>query len=132
MKQLLQRYDTGELRLADVPVPQATGVHLVMAARASLISPGTERSTVELGRASLLQKARSRPDQVKRVIEKMRTDGLGSVLDAVRAKLQEPFPLGYCSAGVVIAAGPGVHGFAAGDRVVTNGAHGEYVRVPHT
>jgi predicted dehydrogenase/threonine dehydrogenase-like Zn-dependent dehydrogenase len=132
MRQLLQRYDNGEMRLADVPVPGTSGVQLVVETRASLISPGTERSTVEFGRANLLAKARSRPDQVKQVLEKLRTDGLATTMDAVRSKMQQPFPLGYCSAGVVVDVGSRVHGFAAGDRVVTNGPHSEYVRVPHT
>ncbi|CAN5652210.1 bi-domain-containing oxidoreductase [soil metagenome] len=132
MKQLLQRFDNGELRVADVPVPAASGVNLVVEARASLISPGTERMVVELARASLLQKARNRPDQVKQVLQKVRTDGLAVTIDAVRSRLDSPITLGYCSAGVVVETGPRVRGFSAGDRVVTNGAHGEYVSVPHT
>src|SRR6185312_15073348 len=50
---------------------------------------------------------------------------------AVRAKLDQPIPLGYCNAGVVVDAGA-ASGFAPGDRVVTNGAHAEYVRVART
>jgi predicted dehydrogenase/threonine dehydrogenase-like Zn-dependent dehydrogenase len=132
MKQLLQRYDTGEMLLVDVPVPAAGGVQLVIESHASVISPGTERSSVELGRASLLEKARRRPDQVRQVLEKVRTDGFASTFEAVNSKLREPVTLGYCNAGVVIDTGPHVRGFAVGDRVVTNGPHGEYVRVPHT
>ncbi|MCG7528210.1 3-hydroxyacyl-CoA dehydrogenase NAD-binding domain-containing protein, partial [Streptomyces sp. OfavH-34-F] len=37
------------------------------------------------------------------------------------ARTGEPFPLGYCSAGIVDAAGPGVTGFAPGDRVIAMG-----------
>jgi predicted dehydrogenase/threonine dehydrogenase-like Zn-dependent dehydrogenase len=132
MKQLLQRFDTGEMRVADVPIPTATGVNLIVEARASLISPGTERMVVELGRANLLEKARQRPDQVKQVMQKVRTDGLVTTIDAVRSRLASPITLGYCSAGIVVETGPRVRGFAAGDRVVTNGSHGEYVTVPHT
>jgi predicted dehydrogenase/threonine dehydrogenase-like Zn-dependent dehydrogenase len=132
MKQLLQRLDTGELQVADVPVPAASGVNLVVEARASLISPGTERMVVELGRASLLQKARRRPDQVKQVLDKARTDGVISTLEAVRSRLESPSTLGYCSAGIVVDTGARAGGFAVGDRVATNGSHGEYVRVPHT
>jgi predicted dehydrogenase/threonine dehydrogenase-like Zn-dependent dehydrogenase len=132
MKQLLQRYDTGEMRLADVPVPGATGVQLLVETRASLISAGTERSIVEVSRAGLVEKARKRPDQVRQVLDKVRTDGVAATLESVQSKLREPFPLGYCSAGVVVQTGSRVHGFAAGDRVVTNGPHSEYVLVPHT
>ena len=48
-------------------------------------------------------------------------------IDAVRSKLDQPLPLGYCNAGEVIESS--VEGFSAGDRVVSNGSHAEVVRV---
>ena len=132
MKQLLQRLDTGATTLQDVPVPSASGHQLLVETRATVVSAGTERMLVEFGRANVIEKARQQPDKVKQVVAKMRTDGIGPTLDAVRAKLEAPIPLGYCQAGVVVEAGARVSGFAVGHRVVTNGAHAEYVRVPHT
>src|SRR3989454_7395732 len=85
---------------------------------------------VEFGRASLLNKARQQPERVRQVLDKIRTDGLGPTLDAVRNKLDQPLPLGYCNVGVVIELGEGVSGFAVGDRVVSNGKHAEVVSVP--
>ena len=87
---------------------------------------------VDFGRAGWLEKARKQPDKVRQVVDKMRTDGIGPTLGAVRAKLDAPIPIGYCQAGVVVDTGPRVERFAPGDRVVTNGPHAEYVRVPHT
>src|SRR6185437_6084139 len=132
MKQLLQHLDSGDTTVADVPVPAAGNGMMVVEARASLVSAGTERMLVEFGRSGLLDKARSQPDKVKQVLDKVRTDGLRPTIDAVRAKLDQPIPLGYCSAGVVVETGSGAGSFTRGDRVVTNGAHAEYVRVPHT
>jgi len=132
MKQLLQHLDSGDTTVADVPVPAAGNGMMVVEARASLVSAGTERMLVEFGRSGLLDKARSQPDKVKQVLDKVRTDGLRPTIDAVRAKLDQPIPLGYCNAGVVVETGSGAGSFARGDRVVTNGAHAEYVRVPHT
>ena len=132
MKQLLQRLDTGETSLAEVPVPVVSGPNLLVETRATVVSAGTERMLVEFGRSNLLAKARSQPDKVKQVLDKMRTDGIGPTLDAVRAKLDAPIPLGYCHAGVVVGVGSRPGGFVAGDRVVTNGPHSEYVRVPFT
>lgn len=129
MKQLLQRLDNGETRLVDVPVPGASGQSLVVESRASLISAGTERMLVEFGRAGLIDKARQQPDKVRQVLDKMRTDGIAATLDAVRSKLENPIPLGYCNAGVVVQVGPDVRDFAPGDRVVTNASHAEYARV---
>ena len=132
MKQLLQRLDTGATTLEDVPVPAASGAQLLVETRATVVSAGTERMLLEFGRANLLDKARSQPEKVRQVVAKARTEGVGATLEAVRAKLGTPIPLGYCHAGVVVEAGPRVRGFSAGDRVVTNGSHAEYVRVPET
>jgi predicted dehydrogenase/threonine dehydrogenase-like Zn-dependent dehydrogenase len=132
MKQLLQRFDSGEILLTEVPVPTAGGVQLVVQTRASVISSGTERALVEFSRSSLLDKARQQPDRVRDVINKARTDGVLPTLQAVRAKLSDPITLGYCNAGVVVEIGSGVRGFSVGDRVVSNAPHGEYARVPHT
>src|SRR5439155_1258925 len=74
--------------------------------------------------------ALQQPDKVKMVLDKIRTDGLLPTLDAVRNKLDQPLPIGYCNAGVVAELGAGVDGFAIGDRVVSNGKHAEMVCVP--
>jgi len=132
VRQLLSQLDTGSITLREVPVPGASGPNLLVETRATVVSPGTERMLVEFGRGNLLQKVRSQPDKARQVIDKMRTDGVGPTLEAVRAKLDAPIPLGYCHAGVVVDAGPRAGSFAVGDRVVTNGPHAEYARVPHT
>jgi predicted dehydrogenase len=132
VQQLLNHLDTGRITLREVPVPVASGPHLLVETRATLVSPGTERMLVEFGRANLLAKVRSQPDKARQVVEKMRTDGVGPTLEAVRAKLDAPIPLGYCHAGVVVQVGSRPGPFAVGDRVVTNGPHAEYARVPHT
>jgi predicted PhzF superfamily epimerase YddE/YHI9 len=81
---------------------------VVVANAASLVSAGTERYVVELARKSLLGKARQRPDQVRRVLQKIRDEGLIATARQVLAKLDEPMPLGYSSAGVVLECGRGV------------------------
>ena len=132
MIHLLQSLADGSTQLVEVPVPAATGSSVVVESRASVVSAGTERMLVDFGRAGWLEKARRQPDKVRQVVDKMRTDGIGPTLGAVRAKLEAPTPLGYCQAGVVVETGPRVERFAPGDRVVTNGPHAEYVRVAHT
>lgn len=129
MQQVLQPIDGGATEVVETPFP-ACGPHDVLIAnRFSLISAGTERSTVELAKTSLLQKARKRPDHVKRVLEKVRQEGLMTTIRQVRAKLAQPMPLGYSSAGVVIDVGEMVRNFHAGDRVASNGCHAGVVSV---
>ena len=128
MKQLIQNLKNGETVLEEVPAPQAGGQVLIKTTR-SLVSPGTERMLVEFGKGNLLQKARSQPDKVKQVLDKIRTEGLLPTLEAVFKRLDEPLPLGYCNAGVVVQAMGGGR-WAVGDRVASNGPHAEIVSVP--
>jgi predicted dehydrogenase len=130
MKIVLQNLKSGETDLAESPCPQVRAGHLLIRTRASVVSAGTERMLLEFSQANLVEKARLQPDKVRQVWSKVRTDGLLPTLDAVRTKLDQPLPLGYCNAGVVLEVGAGVDGFAPGDRVVSNGYHAEVVRVP--
>src|SRR6266700_283732 len=117
MKQVVQEIGTGKTRLADVPAPACGHGQVLVSARTSLISTGTERHVVGLAKASLLEKARHRPDHVRRVLEKVRTEGLRNTMEQLRAKLDDAMPLGYSAAGVVTECGCSVHEFKPGDRV---------------
>jgi predicted dehydrogenase len=130
MKQILQNLGNGVTTLEDVPAPAVRAGQLLIRSTASLVSAGTERMLVDFGRANLLDKARQQPDKVRMVVDKIRTDGLVSTFKTVQAKLDQPIPLGYSNAGVVIAVGEGVEHFRVGDRVASNGNHAEIVCVP--
>jgi hypothetical protein len=80
MRQLLQNVSTGDLTVEDVPAPQRGPASLLVATRYPLISAGTERAVLELGRASLLSKARARPDLVRQVADSLRTEGVGPTI----------------------------------------------------
>ena len=105
MRQVLQSLRTGEIDLADVPCPAVRPGHVLIRTSMSLISAGTERMLLEFGKGSLIQKARQQPDKVRQVLEKVKTDGLATTLEAVRSKLDQPLPLGYCNVGTVLEVG---------------------------
>ena len=130
MKQILQDLKNGETEIAEVPAPRGRLGHLLIGTTRTLVSSGTERMLVDFGQAGLIGKARQQPDKVRQVLEKVKTDGLAPTLEAVRNKLDQPLPLGYCNVGVVLEVGAGVSGFAPGDRVASNGKHAEIVVVP--
>ena len=130
MKQLLQNLRSGETELVKVPVPQVPEGFCLIQTNRTLVSAGTERMLVEFGKGNLLQKAKSQPDKVKQVIDKIRTDGLLPTLETVFNRLDEPLPLGYCNAGVALDVGRDVPYLKTGDRVISNGAHAEIVCVP--
>jgi len=120
----------GTTLITEAPTPSVSRGSLLIATTTSLISSGTERMLVGFGRASYLEKARQQPEKVKMVLEKIATDGLLTTVDAVRSKLAQPLPLGYCHVGVVSEVGPGVEEFSPGDRVASNGSHADVVKVP--
>jgi predicted dehydrogenase/threonine dehydrogenase-like Zn-dependent dehydrogenase len=130
MKQIVQYFSSGETAIVEAPAPMAVPGSVVIRTSRSLISAGTERMLVGFGKASMLQKARQQPEKVRQVLGKITTDGLMATVDAVRSKLDQPIPLGYCNVGQVIEVGSGVLDFAVGDRVVSNGPHADIVRVP--
>jgi len=130
MKQVLQNLGSGETILEEVPCPRVTPGHLLIRTTRSLVSAGTERMLVDFGKANLLDKARQQPDKVRMVMDKVKTDGLIPTLEAVKSKLDQPLPMGYCNVGTVLEVGSGVSGFAVGDRVASNGKHAEVVCVP--
>ncbi|QDZ06946.1 zinc-binding dehydrogenase [Sphingomonas panacisoli] len=130
MKQIVQQLDSGVTSIIEAPAPNVTSGTVLIRTTHSLISAGTERMLVGFGKASLLTKARQQPERVKDVLGKIRTDGLLATVDAVRSKLGQPLPLGYCNVGEVIAVGSSVTGLKPGDRVVSNGPHADIVRVP--
>ncbi|GGB91814.1 oxidoreductase [Novosphingobium endophyticum] len=129
MKQILQDLSAGKTELVTCPAPPARRGQLLIDTAVSLISAGTERMLVDFGRAGLVAKARQQPEKVAQVLDKVRTDGLLTTIEAVRSKLGQPIPLGYCNVGVVREADSGVEGFRPGDRVVSNGAHADVVSV---
>jgi predicted dehydrogenase len=134
MKQLLQNMRDGKTTFTEIPVPTArTGQALVKVA-ASLVSAGTERMLVEFGEKSLLGKARSRPDLVRQVLDKMQREGALPTIQAAFNRLDQPMSLGYSSAGTILALGPEMDGFKIGQRVACAGGgyavHAEYNIVP--
>ena len=129
MKQVLQNLKDGSTEVADVPCPRVGAGQLLIRTTRTLVSAGTERMLVDFGKASFIDKARQQPDKVRMVLDKVRTDGLMPTIEAVRNKLDQPMPMGYCNVGEVVEVGAGVIGYAVGDRVASNGKHAEVVAV---
>jgi len=134
MKQLIQNYKTGELKLTDVPAPIVKSGGILVRNINSLVSVGTEKLMIDLAKKSLLGKAKARPDLVKQVINKVKTDGLLETYKASMSRLDDPVPLGYSCAGKVMEIGNGVDEFRVGDKVACFGSgyasHSEVVFIP--
>lgn len=134
MKQVLQNRKTGRPFVGEVPVPALQRGRVLVRTVASLISAGTERASVELVSKGLLQEARQRPDLVKAVVAKVKSEGLLNTFASVRDKMAASQSLGYSAAGIVAEVAEDVTEFHIGDRVACAGvgfaSHAEMLSVP--
>ena len=134
MKQVIQNFKTGELYIDEVPNPSISENMVLVENKFSLISAGTERGTVKVGKASLIGKAKQRPDLVAQVLQNIKKEGLKATIDKVKTKLDSLKALGYSTSGVVAASMDSNSKFKPGDRVACAGqdyaSHAEVVAIP--
>jgi len=135
MKQVSQNLRNGIINIDEVPIPGLKDNFILVQNNFSIISSGTEKSKIDTGKKNLLQKAKSRPDLVKKIFEKIKSEGLMKAIKTVNTRLDTPSPLGYSSAGTVVAVGGLVKGIQPGDKVACAGAgyanHAEFISVPN-
>jgi predicted dehydrogenase/threonine dehydrogenase-like Zn-dependent dehydrogenase len=134
MKQIAQNYKSGDLAVLDVPAPTCRPGGVLVRSLYSLISTGTEMMKVNEASMSMVGMARARPDQVKKVIDQVQQQGLGTTYKKVMNKLDSYTPLGYSLCGVVTEVGQGAEEFKVGQLVACAGndqaLHAEYNFVP--
>ena len=134
MKQLIQNFKTGDLYVDELPAPSISSGMVLVENEYSLISAGTERGTVKVAQASLIGKAKQRPDLVAQVLQNIKKEGLSATLNKVRTKLDSLKALGYSTAGTVVASLDKNGAFKPGDRVACAGqdfaSHAELVSIP--
>lgn len=131
MKQLFLMVNDGSVKLIESPLPKVKENFVIVETLYSVVSAGTERGLTSFGSKNLIQKALERPDQIKKVVEKISTDGILTTLDSAFTRLNEPMPMGYSGVGKVVEAGIGVTNISVGDLVAMAGQayHSEVNRV---
>jgi len=134
MKQVFLRMGKGDVVVEDIPPPALKAGGVIVRNAFSLISAGTERASISAGGLGIIQKARERPDLVRKVIDSFSTEGLTATYYKVMAKLSGFTPIGYSSSGIVQEVGEGAGEFSRGDRVACAGVgyanHAQIVFVP--
>ena len=124
----------GKVLGEEVSAPVVSKGSLLIKVVNSCISAGTEISGVSSSGKSLIKRALEQPQNVKKVLDMVKSDGIAKAYAKVKGKLDTGSPTGYSISGVVIAIGEGVSGFEVGDSVAAAGAglanHAEYVDVP--
>ena len=134
MKIVLQNFKTGKLFLTDTPPPNVGEGGVLVNNVASLISAGTEKAIIELAKMNPLQKAKTRPDLVRKILKATSQYGLLDTVNIVRNLASSPIPLGYSCSGMVKTLGKGVTDLQPGTRVACAGLgyanHAEVIFVP--
>lgn len=134
MKQVVQPLSGGQVKVVEVPRPVIGPTEVLVQTIVSVVSPGTERAMTSLAQSGLIAKAKARPDLVRQIVKKAKTEGLSQTVKTVRGRLDEDLPLGYSAAGIALEVGEAVAGIAPGQLVATAGAgkanHAEFQAVP--
>lgn len=132
MKQVLIR--RGGVLVENVPAPLVAPGHVLVQVAYSLISTGTELSSVRNATKPLVSQALEQPSRVRKLTNYLRAHGVRRTVAAVRARLDASSPTGYSCSGTVVQVGDGVTGLSVGDRVACAGAglanHAELVLIP--
>ena len=134
MKQVYQSFNKNTLGVYDVPIPTLKEGMIIVKNVASVISMGTESMVTDFGNKNIIQKAKARPDLVKQVIDKVKTDGLIPTIQSARTSLDNPIALGYSSAGIIENIDKNITDFEVGTSVACAGAgyavHAEQILIP--
>ena len=134
MKQIIQNYKTGILSIENVPSPSVSDDTLIVKNSYSLISSGTERSTVNIAKKNLIEKAAERPDLVKKVIDQVKKEGLAQTSKLVFNRLDSDAALGYSCSVIIQELVKNIDKFVVGQRVACAGqnfaSHAEIISVP--
>lgn len=128
----------GQIIVQEVPVPACGDNEVLVQNMYSIISSGTESSTVKAsskGLIGLAKRLKSNPQLVQRAIEMARREGLRKMMDAAQGQVEARLvPLGYSSSGVVADVGRSITNISTGDKVACAGAgyacHAEVITVP--
>lgn len=122
------------MNVADVPAPALGRGMILVKNYFSVISAGTEKTSVDSRKSSMLQRAKSQPEEVRKVVDEMRRNGFTKTYKRIMSKLDSSAALGYSTAGVVLAVEEGVQDIEVGDTVACAGAeyavHSDVIAVP--
>jgi threonine dehydrogenase-like Zn-dependent dehydrogenase len=114
MKQVFVR-SAREVVVEDVPLPVCGDKEVLVANAYSVISAGTELSAVIRGKRSLVMSVLKDSSLRKKALGYLRKRGIKASLTVAKEHREAFVPLGYSSAGIVIALGKNVVDLNVGD-----------------
>jgi predicted dehydrogenase/threonine dehydrogenase-like Zn-dependent dehydrogenase len=124
----------GTVIIEDVPAPLIDEDEILVQVYYSCISAGTEIANIKVSEKSLIRKALDKPQDVKKILENLRTSGLKDTIGKVKRKIETSHPIGYSASGIVLEIGKNIKNIKIGDRVACMGDrianHAEFIAVP--
>lgn len=124
----------GRVIPVEVPAPIVSPGAVLIRVVNSCISAGTELTGLQKSGRSLIRRAMDQPENVKKIINMAKSEGITKTIRKVRGKIEKGEATGYSISGIVLSVGDGVKDIQPGDRVAAAGAgianHAEYVDVP--
>lgn len=124
----------GKVLAENIPSPVVSDGSVLIKVAYSCISAGTEMTSVNTSKQSIVQRALNSPEEVKTAIEFAKANGIAKTIQRVKGVLDSGKQTGYSAAGEVVAIGKGVTNFQIGDKVAAAGAgianHAEFIDVP--
>jgi polar amino acid transport system substrate-binding protein len=134
MKAVMQNVKTGLISIDEIPPPLVKPGTVLVQNICSLVSAGTEKAVMDFSSAGYLKKARMRPDLFRKVLNRIKNEGLLETYQVVKNLIDQPIQLGYSSAGIAIQVGKEITDLSEGQRVACAGVfkatHSEFVSVP--
>lgn len=132
MLQVAQYQKNGQVEVLDIPIPNCLENGVLVRTAYSVISAGTEKTSVNNAKGTLISRAKKQPEQVKLVLDTIKKQGLVNTFFRVKNKLNSYKQIGYSLSGIVVQSK--CDEFRPGDKVACGGAgyanHAEYVSVP--
>ncbi|MCB9173369.1 MAG: bi-domain-containing oxidoreductase [Flavobacteriales bacterium] len=124
----------GKVLAENIPTPVVSDGSVLIKVAYSCISAGTEMTSVNTSKQSIVQRALNSPEEVKTAIEFAKTNGITKTIQRVKGVLDGGKQTGYSASGEIVAIGKGVTNFQVGDKVAAAGAgianHAEFIDVP--
>jgi predicted dehydrogenase/threonine dehydrogenase-like Zn-dependent dehydrogenase len=118
----------------NMPLPLISERSALVKVMYSCISAGTEMSVIQTSGKLLIKKAMEQPENVKRVLEMIESEGFLRTIKRIKEKTDTGLATGYSLSGVVLAVSNEIKDLRIGDRVACAGTgvanHAEYVDVP--
>ncbi len=128
----------GQITVAEIPSPACGENEVLVQNYFSVISAGTESTSVKQGTkgiTGLISSVTHNPALIRQALNMTRKEGLGKTWHLVRRQAEGQLkPLGYSSSGIVLEVGPKISDISVGDRVACAGAgyanHAEIIVAP--